>query len=231
MPSRSMSPSTVEVTLVSATPRAAAMLTMPAVRQAAMRVQQVLDRGRRVVGADQDLRGGRRRATVSCLVLHLLPGAVEAGDTSTGCGCRCTQVLLARNWNLAISFCPLTASRVANSVGTSTPLSGWRAVAVVISSPVLVGVVAGSSSGWVCARRAGVGAVEPAVGWGCSCAVVRRPAPRPRRTRWPTTVRSAPPPTPLRAGRSGRHGHAGRRACVVAARHRRRSPRPGHRVR
>ena len=36
MPSRSMSPSTVEVTLVSSTPRAAAMLAMPAVRQAAM---------------------------------------------------------------------------------------------------------------------------------------------------------------------------------------------------
>src|SRR6478735_9334211 len=67
-----------------------------------------------------------------------------------------SQVLLARNWNAAISFWPLTASRVANSAGVSTPLRGWRAVAVVISSPVLVGVVAGSSSGWVCGGRAGV---------------------------------------------------------------------------
>ncbi len=36
MPSRSMSPSTVEETLFSFTPRAAAMLAMPEVRQAAM---------------------------------------------------------------------------------------------------------------------------------------------------------------------------------------------------
>ena len=35
MPRRSMSPSTVEVTLVSSTPRAAAMLAIPEVRQAA----------------------------------------------------------------------------------------------------------------------------------------------------------------------------------------------------
>src|SRR5690348_10048392 len=55
-----------------------------------------------------------------------------------------SQVLLARNWNAAISFCSLTASRVANSAGVSTPLRGWRAVVVVISAPVLVGVVAGS---------------------------------------------------------------------------------------
>ena len=35
-----------------------------------------------------------------------------------------TQVLLARNWNLAISCWPLTASRVANRVAVSTPFGG-----------------------------------------------------------------------------------------------------------
>ena len=104
MPSRSMSPSTVEVTLVSSTPRAAAMLAMPAVRQAAMRVQQVLDRGRRVVVADQH--GGVVGVDHGLvLVLHLLHGAEEAGERRR-LWVPLTQVLLARNWNLAISFCP-----------------------------------------------------------------------------------------------------------------------------
>src|SRR5215217_8968818 len=33
-----------------------------------------------------------------------------------------THLLVARNWNLAISLLPLTASRVANKVAVSTPL-------------------------------------------------------------------------------------------------------------
>src|SRR3712207_1924326 len=46
--------------------------------------------------------------------------------------------LLARNWNLAASGWALTASRVANSVGTSTPLRGWRFSAVMVVIAVLL---------------------------------------------------------------------------------------------
>ncbi len=39
------------------------------------------------------------------------------------------HLLVARNWNLAISLLPLTASRVANRVAVSTPLRvGFSAV-------------------------------------------------------------------------------------------------------
>ncbi len=44
-----------------------------------------------------------------------------------------TQVLVARNWNFAISFWPLTASRVANRVATSTPLMlGFSVVTLMV---------------------------------------------------------------------------------------------------
>ena len=46
-----------------------------------------------------------------------------------------TQVLVARNWNFAISFCCLTASRVANRVAVSTPLSGAFSVVMVMRFP------------------------------------------------------------------------------------------------
>ena len=49
-------------------------------------VQQVLDRGRRVVGARRAPRGGRRSTTVTVLVLHLLHGAVEAVDLRPAVG-------------------------------------------------------------------------------------------------------------------------------------------------
>src|SRR5690242_14617287 len=69
-----------------------------------------------------------------------------------------SQVLLARNWNAAISFCFLTASRVANSAGVSTPLRGWRAVVVVIRSPVLVGwLLVRPAGGWVGGGVLGLG--------------------------------------------------------------------------
>ena len=55
------------------------------------------------------------------LVFHLLPGAIETGDVDRLC-VPLTQVLLARNWNFAISGEPFTASSVANSVAVSTPL-------------------------------------------------------------------------------------------------------------
>ena len=48
-----------------------------------------------------------------------------------------TQVLLARNWNLAISCCPFTASRVANSVAVSTPLRRGLSVVVVMDPPLV----------------------------------------------------------------------------------------------
>src|SRR6478752_6903172 len=40
--------------------------------------------------------------------------------------------LRARNWNCPISGCALTASRVANRVGTSTPLSAGRVCVLVM---------------------------------------------------------------------------------------------------
>jgi hypothetical protein len=53
-----------------------------------------------------------------------------------------THVFLARNWNAAMSGWALTASRVANSVGVPTPLSGKRSVLVVIEDPLWMTTVA-----------------------------------------------------------------------------------------
>src|SRR5262245_40465455 len=52
--------------------------------------------------------------------------------------------LVARNWNLAISGLPLTASRVANSVAVSTPLN--IGVSVVVMSSISFEAVGGSVS-------------------------------------------------------------------------------------
>src|SRR6476661_3825900 len=49
----------------------------------------------------------------------------------------------ARNWNLAASGAPFTASNVANRVGVSTPFSGARSVMVMVVFPF--GLVVG---GW-----------------------------------------------------------------------------------
>jgi hypothetical protein len=51
-----------------------------------------------------------------------------------------THLFFARNWNLAMSGCALTASSVANNVGVSTPLRGSLSVVVtvVISDPFWV---------------------------------------------------------------------------------------------
>ena len=79
MPSRSMSPSTVDSTSVRFTPRAAAMLAMPAVRQAASACSRNSTGVGRVVLADEDGRVvGVERERL--LVGHLLHGAVEAVD-------------------------------------------------------------------------------------------------------------------------------------------------------
>ena len=61
------------------------MLPIPAVRQAAMRVQQVLDGRRRVVLTDQHL-GVVGLDDGDVLVLHLLQRAVEAGDLRPAVG-------------------------------------------------------------------------------------------------------------------------------------------------
>ena len=61
-----MSPSTVELTLVSFTPRTAAMLAIPDGQAGSDRVEHVLDRGRRLVLTDED--GGVVRVDlVTCL--------------------------------------------------------------------------------------------------------------------------------------------------------------------
>jgi hypothetical protein len=75
-------------------------------------------------------------------------------DVLTRCCCSCptpknpsivvrlcvplTQRFTARNWKRAASGAPLTASRVANSVGTSTPFKGGRSVVVALMSTPLV---------------------------------------------------------------------------------------------
>jgi hypothetical protein len=55
------------------------------------------------------------------LVFQLLPGAIKPAMTDRLCA-PLSHVLLARNWNFAISGEPLTASSVANSAAVSTPL-------------------------------------------------------------------------------------------------------------
>jgi hypothetical protein len=59
-----------------------------------------------------------------------------------------THRLRARNWKAAISGVPLTASSVANRVGTSTPLRASRGVVVLVMS-----CSSGSSGAGVAPRR------------------------------------------------------------------------------
>ena len=85
MPLRSMSPSTVEVTSVSSTPRAAAMLARPAVRQPA----SAWSRYSTGVGPCRRRRapsGGRRRRVNDVLVGALLADAEEAVDRALAVG-------------------------------------------------------------------------------------------------------------------------------------------------
>ena len=59
-----------------------------------------------------------------------------------------SQVLVARNWNLAISGWPLTASRVANSVAVSTPLRlGFSMVVLMACVPSGFGAGGSGSCG------------------------------------------------------------------------------------
>ena len=122
---RSMSPSTVDSTDVrGCTPRAAAMLTRPAVRQAARAWRRnstgvgpwsLPDEHGRVVGVE----GERRLWVISCR-------RRRSRGSSLRLWVPLTQRLMARNWKSAISCWPLTTSRVANRVAVSTPLrAGW----------------------------------------------------------------------------------------------------------
>ncbi len=105
MPSRSMSPSTVEETLFSSTPRAEAMLAMPEVRQAAMACSRYSTGVGRVVRADEH---GRVVGLDLGLVRVLASPASRRRSRSSvdRLWVPLTHVLVARNWNLAISFCP-----------------------------------------------------------------------------------------------------------------------------
>src|SRR5689334_18869570 len=105
------------------------------------------------------------------------------------------EVFVARNWNLAISLCSLTAATVANRAAVSTPLSGWAVVVIGFSW-----VGAGRTSGWVVRERLGKETFPGSVESGRRPAGVspgRRPDQRARRrpgTSWATIGRRAPPP-------------------------------------
>src|SRR6478672_4139590 len=60
------------------------------------------------------------------------------------------EVFVARNWNLAISLCSLTAATVANRAAVSTPFRcGWAVVVMISPGLVLVGPAAGwCERGW-----------------------------------------------------------------------------------
>src|SRR6266536_1213605 len=129
MPSRSMSPSTVEETSVRVTPRAAAMLAMPAVRQAA-RACSTYSTGVGPLSAPTSTGGWSAsnvngcRWVISCLA-PWKPWNVDRLWVPL------TQRLVARNWNLAMSVSPFTASSVANRVAVSTPFRTWFSVMVI----------------------------------------------------------------------------------------------------
>src|SRR5215475_5428171 len=127
MPSRSMSPSTVEETSVRVTPRAAAMLAMPAVRQAA-RACSTYSTGVGPLSVPTSTGGwsasnvNGSRWFISCLA-PWKPWMVERLWVPL------IQVLVARKRNFAMSGSPLTASIVANRVAVSTPLrTGFSAM-------------------------------------------------------------------------------------------------------
>src|SRR3954447_3052283 len=133
MPSRSMSPSTVEDTSVRVTPRAAATLAMPAVRQAA----SACSRYSTGVGplSDPTSTGGWSaskvngcRWVISCFA-PWKPWIVDWLWVPL------SQRFVARNWNLARSASARTASRVANRVAVSTPLRVALSMLVMGLSP------------------------------------------------------------------------------------------------
>ena len=122
-----MSPSTVEETSVKVTPRAAAMLAMPAVRQAA-RACSTYSTGVGPLSVPTSTGGwsasnvNGSRWFISCLA-PWKPWMVERLWVPL------IQVLVARKRNFAMSGSPFTASIVANRVAVSTPLrTGFSAM-------------------------------------------------------------------------------------------------------
>src|SRR3954454_2518567 len=147
-PLRSMSPVTVERTSVSRTPRAAAMLARPAVRQVARACSTYstgvgpLSRPTRTAGwsaSNWKLRSWVRSAPTPKKPSMVLRLWVPLSHS-----------LLARNWNRAASGAALTASRVANRAVVSTPLR--IDVSVVVMSGLL-----GSGGGELVLARSGAG--------------------------------------------------------------------------
>src|SRR5690242_20544083 len=135
MPSRSISPSTVEETSVKVMPRAAAMLAMPAVRQAA-RACSTYSTGVGPLSVPTSTGGwsasnvNGSRWVISCLA-PWKPWMAERLWVPL------IQVLVARKRNFAMSGSPFTASSVANRVAVSTPLrTGFSAMVMI--SPLVV---------------------------------------------------------------------------------------------
>src|SRR5262245_37361557 len=141
-----MSPTTVERTSVRRTPRAAAMLARPAVRQAARACRTnstgvgPLSRPTRTAGwsaSKWNVRSCERSSPTPkkpSIVLRLWVPLSHS--------------LLARNWNFAASGAALTASSVANRVAVSTPLRMCSLTMAVISGFLLL-VVPRGCAGWV----------------------------------------------------------------------------------
>src|SRR5438128_10952381 len=131
MPSRSISPSTVEETSVRVTPRAAAMLARPAVRQAARACSTYstgvgpLSRPTRTAGWSASKTNVRSCARSSPTPKN--PSIVPRLWVPL------THSFRVRNWNFAASGACFTASRVANRAGVSTPLRADLLVVVVMA--------------------------------------------------------------------------------------------------
>src|SRR3954447_1183874 len=131
MPSRSMSPSTEDSTLVRVMPRAAAMFATPDVRQAAMACSRY-STGVGPWSVPTSTSGWSETTSVRwrCAISWPTPWKPSYVDTEW---VPFTQWLAARNWNFAIAGLPRTASRVASRVETSTPLVCGCSVVVVMS--------------------------------------------------------------------------------------------------
>src|SRR4051794_21855723 len=211
-PSRSMSPVTVEVTALSRTPRAAAMLTMPAVRHAA-RACSRNSTGIGALSAPVSTWGWSASSTVS-LTWDRSCSAPWKSEMVDLLWVPVSQVWRARSRNSPSSGWPFTASRVASSVAVSTPLRGWCAVVVMIPPGVGAGKPSGEGGATGGAGSAAMREVGSAAGWSDG-----RPARhRTHRLRLePTRRRDARPraaaPGPAR-GASSADGSCGPPGCL-----------------
>ena len=87
-------------------------------------MQQELDRRRSLVGADQHR--GVIGVVLKVTAWRCSPPAPEKASMVVRLWVPASQVLRARNWNLARAGVAFTASSVAKSVGVSTPFRGIR---------------------------------------------------------------------------------------------------------